>query len=643
MGDVVPTSRAQLNKRLFGVSCGPWLLIKCLFNSVWVAGLAGAAGWALGGLVLGGVALGGCQDGGAGAEFAAAAEVEVDGAVERGPWDGDPLPVHLDAGPPPEGAELYRVRCAPCHGARGQGGIGPSLADAPWAAYDDPGGWLVAQIDGTMPPQDPGACVGGCAEAVADFLLAADWESAEQGCGEPADVPPRLRLLTRRGYERTVEDLLGVRPNHALPPESRPDGFAYADHAASAQVTSVHLEAFLEAAADIAAGVEDCSDACAEGFVRDVGRRAFRRPLEEAEVARYTQLGARGAAEAILASPHFLYRTESAPRLTGPETATALAYFLWGTGPDDALLSAPLGTPAEVETAARRMLDDPRARETIGTFALQWLGVESLPTLTRQRPFDEGLRRAMLAETAGFVTHVVFDGSHRLADLLAADHTRLHDPALARHYGLEVGEPAPYAHQRRAGLLGHGSVLATYAHSDQSSPIRRGLFVRRRLLCQDLPPPPANAGGVPEVDPNATTRERFRQHTDDPFCSSCHRYIDPVGFGFERFDELGQWRSEENGQPIEADGDMVDVEGLGTETSAPYDTLPELAAILADSDAARDCFVRQVFRAALGRFETDGDACAIEALSAVLAETDDIRELLVAVAASRPFVHRSAP
>src|SRR5690606_9777345 len=110
----------------------------------------------------------------------------------------------------------------------------------------------------------------------------------------------------------------------------------------------------------------------------------------------------------------------------------------------------------------------------------------------------------------------------------------------------------PWPDGARAGLLGHASVLASYAHSDQSSPILRGLFVRQTLLCQSVGSPPPNAGGVPEVDPSATTRERFRQHTDDDFCRSCHQYIDGVGFGFERFDALGRLRETENGHPIDA-------------------------------------------------------------------------------------------
>jgi hypothetical protein len=195
--------------------------------------------------------------------------------------------------------------------------------------------------------------------------------------------------------------------------------------------------------------------------------------------------------------------------------------------------------------------------------------------------------------------------------------------------------------ERRAGLLGQGSVLTSTAHSDQSSPIRRGLFVRERLLCQELGAPPANAGGVPEVDPNATTRERFQQHSSDPFCRSCHQYIDEVGFGMERFDAIGRYRTTENGQPIPPDGNMNDVEGLGTGTKGLYDALPELASIVAGSEAFHRCFTRQAYRFAHGALEKDADLCPLEDLHTQFAASGyDVRELLVSIARSPGFAAR---
>jgi hypothetical protein len=196
-----------------------------------------------------------------------------------------------------------------------------------------------------------------------------------------------------------------------------------------------------------------------------------------------------------------------------------------------------------------------------------------------------------------------------------------------------------YPDAMRSGVLGHGSVLATTAHSDQSSPIRRGLFVRRRLLCQEFAPPPPNAGAVPKVDPAATTRQRFAQHTSNPTCQSCHQYIDDVGFGFERLDAVGRVRSTESGKPIDAQGDMNDLEGFGKGTHAPFATPGELGKILAASDAAKACVTRQVYRFARGHL--DDDVCAVAPIQRrFLEKGGDLRELLVAVVTDPAFVVR---
>ena len=148
---------------------------------------------------------------------------------------------------------------------------------------------------------------------------------------------------------------------------------------------------------------------------------------------------------------------------------------------------------------------------------------------------------------------------------------------------VEVGDEA---HRPRGGILGLGAVLLSYAHSDQTSPILRGLFVRERLLCQTFGAPPPNAGGVPEIDPDATTRERFRQHSDSPACSGCHRLIDEIGFGFESFDAVGLTREHEAGLPVDASGALSGVNDLADGTTLHFSRLDELGALLA-VDAGR--------------------------------------------------------
>jgi hypothetical protein len=240
---------------------------------------------------------------------------------------------------------------------------------------------------------------------------------------------------------------------------------------------------------------------------------------------------------------------------------------------------------------------------------------------------------------------VLFDSSHEVSELYDAPYSFLNE-GLAGLYGVpgiqgDALRKTPWGDVPRAGILGHASVLGTAAHSDQSSPIRRGLLVRRALLCQEFGAPPPNAGGVPRVEPGATTRERFAQHSSDPACASCHTYIDPVGFGFERFDGLGRARNTENGRPIDAQGDMVDVERLGAGTHAPFSSLPELGRTLANAESTKTCFAKQYFRFVRGYRESSDDLCGIQSLRDRLeAHGGDVRELLIGIVTSPDFMRR---
>jgi hypothetical protein len=463
-----------------------------------------------------------------------------------------------------------------------------------------------------------------------------------------------------------------------FPLESRPKGFSYDDNVDAGLVTSGHVEQYMKAAEALAqkamenvGKIVPCDynadpSGCAKTFVTTFGERVFRRPLTDAEVTKYAAIvtgqasftdGVRIALQVFLSSPYFLYRFEIGVSkgdgtfaLTPYEVAAALSYSLWGTMPDAELLAAAksgkLANAAGVSEEARRLLADNRAREIMGIFALQWLGVERVLTADKSTTIFPGYgtaqRQGFAEETKRFVTHVMFDGTGKYPELLLGGYTFAND-ATGSVYGLpsglgqtmtKVDQPA----ERRAGLLGQGSFLASYAHSDQSSPIRRGLFVRETLLCQEFGQPPANAGGVPDVDPNATTRERFAQHTADPACYSCHQYIDDVGFGFERFDAIGKYRDTENGKTIDASGDMNDVNGMGTKTHAPYTTLPELATVVAESKSAKACFATQVHRFATGRSESVSDICALRNVEKTFEASGwDMRELVVSVLGSDGF------
>lgn len=462
-------------------------------------------------------------------------------------------------------------------------------------------------------------------------------------------------------------------PAAKLVAESRPAGFPFDTAASTAIVTSAHVDAFLAAAeplADFAVAnartLWPCdwngqAASCGQQLVDKLGMRMFRRPLTTAEAGRYHGLASTDLATALhamLVSPKFLYRSElGAPsgdhyRLTSYEVATALSYTFLGSTPSDALLAAAtageLDDPAGIERWARALLADPRARSQIGELVLQWVGGQDVLTVDKRADlfpsFGPEVRRALASETRRFAADVAFDGGHTFEDLLRADYTVL-DAESAAFYGVPAPTSASgrvrYADGRRAGVLGHASLLATTAHSDQTSPIRRGLLVRRNLLCEQLPPPPPFAGGVPDVDPHATTRERFAMHTANPVCAGCHQYIDGVGFGFEHFDPVGRWRETEAGAAIDASGDLTDVERLGTRTSSPYTTLPQLASIIATSKAATSCFTRQYLRFSRGVRETLAERCDRLWLERKFDDAGhDLRELVVQSVLSPAFVER---
>jgi hypothetical protein len=472
----------------------------------------------------------------------------------------------------------------------------------------------------------------------------------------------------------------------ALPEAPRPTGFWYDTHAEAALVQALHAEGYLAVAEAVAARMArtpeawvSCAwdvdrDGCLRAWVEQMGPRFWRRPLRAEEAARLERFALAGPPDARAAlrslielqlnAPQFLYRSELGVPTTEPgvfrldawETASLLSYQ-WTGGPPDAQLREAAATgrledPAELERQVRRMAELPTAREVVGRFGAQWLHVERVMQLPRALAlfpaWTPDLQAALVEEARHFVAEVLLAPDGRFDDLYLASWTVARGAA-ARHYGFTDGNPTGERRTwpggaDRAGVLTLGAVLASTSHSDQTSPIRRGLFVRERLLCQHLPEPPANAGGVPDVNPEATTRERFRQHTDDPACASCHRYIDGLGFGFEALDPIGLPRREESGQPVDSTGEMVDLEGLGAGTVQAFETMRELGALLAESRRARLCVAMQYESFGLGEAERwRTPSCRVErALDRMAAEGGDLRTMMVAMSVDASWRLRRA-
>jgi hypothetical protein len=416
-------------------------------------------------------------------------------------------------------------------------------------------------------------------------------------CDVTQPGPAPLRLLTRFQYDNAVRDLLGdtTRPSLGFPPENEVDG--YRTNASANLANPLLVESYLTAAEAIAARAAErvteiapCDGgdpvACGHAFVTSFGSRAFRRPLSDAEQLPLWMLFdsgntvgyARGielSIQAILQSPQFLYRVDGlraptpetgAIALGGHELAGRLAFTLWGSVPDADLLAAAsegrLTTAADVEREARRLLDDPRAQDIVRDFSEQWLGLTRLDGAVRDGAEVDPL--VLSASLRGSLLHFLDDsyfGADATFERLFTSPDVWVDATLAPLYG-GTAPAADFEAQAmpdpRFGLLTQPGLLALLSHSDQTAPVIRGAFVRERILCDAVPPPPPNVNAIaPDPDPNATTRERFRQHTEQAVCYSCHQLIDGIGFGFERYDQLGRYRAVENGLDVDESGEVV--------------------------------------------------------------------------------------
>ena len=505
------------------------------------------------------------------------------------------------------------------------------------------------------------------------------------------DTP--IRRLTRFEYNRTVRDLLGDTSNPAdvLPPEEEVAGFN--NQAAALTSSDLLIEQYMKVAEDVAARavlnmgapLPDCdpglegNDSCALSFIRDFGSRAFRRPLSQTEIERLKAVfdwavddpdlgrfedGIQVVIEAALQSPSFLYRAElgAETRIEGDivpftswEMATKLSYMLWNTMPDDALFAAAeadeLQTKEQIATQATRMLDDDKARDLIRNFHTQWLLLTHLDSVTKDTSvypaFSGALRPLWAEEIQAFVEHVILEGDGSLQTLLTADFGFMNEE-LASFYGDDVLDSVtgPEFRQvqldpdRRAGFLTSAGLMASHANVNQSSPVFRGKFVREQLMCNTLPLPPNDLViEPPEIDPTKTTKEQFEEIGANPACAGCHTLMNPIGFIFEHYDGVGQWRDQQNGKEIDAVGEVVQTDDI----DGDYDGAIELASALAGSTQVQECVSSQWFRFAYNRTVTQEDSCSVEQLNDVFRSSNfNVRELLVALTQTNAFLYRRA-
>jgi len=328
--------------------------------------------------------------------------------------------------------------------------------------------------------------------------------------------------------------------------------------------------------------------ACVERILASVARRAYRRPVSDAEVGqlkafvsmamsdgRSVEQGLALALQAMLVSPHFLFHVErdktSDPSAVHPitdlELASRLSYFLWSSMPDDELLkeasAGRLGQPGVLDAQMRRMLRDPRSSALGQNFAGQWLETRNLDSITpdpeKFPSWRPELREAMKRETQLFFD-AMLQGDRPLGEFLDARYTFLNE-TLAEHYGIPGVKGAEFRRvtlgtKERGGVLGHASVLAVSSYPTRTSVSVRGKYVLQNLLGAAPPPPPPDVPSLDEGDvaSSASLREQMEKHRSNAVCASCHARMDPLGFGLENYDAIGRWRTDDGGAPVDASG-----------------------------------------------------------------------------------------
>jgi hypothetical protein len=490
-----------------------------------------------------------------------------------------------------------------------------------------------------------------------------------------AAVAP-MRRLTRSQYRNTVRDLLGV--TDAVAPSALPGDDAVHDrfHSNTASpLQAIDIGKYADAAEVVAgkaaanlAALLPCDpnagDAgCARRFIESFGRRAYRRPLTGAEIglleAVFTQggdfaTGIRLVIAGLLQSPKFLYLPEPVPVTAGGQVvavdgwamASRLSYFLLDTMPDDGLFTAAekgkLGTAAEVESQATRLMQDPRFRSTLAGFHQQWLQTQTLAAAEKDAQlfphWNPALRDALGEETRRFVEYVFTEGDRRLETLLAAPFSLL-DPSLAGFYGTQGGgagwQRVQLPPDQRAGILTQAGLMATLASENRTSYILRGKMVREALFCTAVQPPPPDTPTEPTLAPGASAKSRAEAHRTDPVCASCHQLFDPLGFAFEIYDATGRYRQSDAAGPIDARVTLSQTRQLDGKTAA---NAVELAKLLAGADEVRDCVARQWMRFGLGREDAAEDEPSLAAAMDAF-EKDGARlpSLLMAIARSDAF------
>lgn len=504
----------------------------------------------------------------------------------------------------------------------------------------------------------------------------------ESAVGPTVAAPGGFRRLTGSQLRYSLEYLLGSEAAAEFVVWSDPQLHGFESIAAAELALSANDVSTLETAVYMAIDrslsdpthvgafapcVESApTTACYDEVAAKFGRVAWRRMLDADEQARLAAIGAQAQTwgggdfdtglryelAAILQSPNFIYIEEigegdgAQRKLTPHELAARMSFFLLHRVPDVALLDAAdagkLATDEGVRDEARRLLRQPEARRSLDRFFSELYLIRDITDVSKDAAtfpqWNGELAAAMQEEMLRFLQDVVWTRNADAREIFTSTDTFV-DATMAGFYGL----PAPAsgwqktsydAGQGRFGLLGKAGFLARFAHPKMTSPTRRGRFIRERILCREIPPPPPGVNqNLPEPDHPQTMRERLAAHSETPSCGGCHSLIDPVGLAFEHFDPVGQWREKDNGLAIETAGHSAELDFTGPE---------DLASAAADLSGA--CFVKNFWRESLGHVETEGEAPALGELEErFVASGYSLQELMVEMTVSEGFQKIGAP
>lgn len=502
----------------------------------------------------------------------------------------------------------------------------------------------------------------GCIGSIGDGDGIEPPDPRTQGTCAPQNPP--LRRLNHTEYAHTVRDLFAayMPPEVDVSPDARRSGFT--NNVEFLTPSALLVREYYDNASALAANAGPaiasnlgCSDAtCFETFIRDFGRRAYRRPLTDEEVAGYLGFFESGpgqgdmpfavemAITTFLQAPAFIYRPEFGQEghLSSHEIASRLSYFIWQSMPDETLLDAADsggltgdGLAAQVD----RMLADDKAREGLLTATHEWLEIERIVDEVKGEgiPWNQDIVASLEASLEAYVWERGFTEGRSFRDLMTSRGAFV-DSNLAPVFGVDgaTSELTWYELDDRPGLLAQPAILAGQAHGTYPSPVLRGVFILNELLCDPPAPPPAEAGMDPppqtDADGNAlSNRDGYEILTmAETGCAACHQAINPFGYGLENYDAIGRWQDADAGGPIDASGETSGFKGDGTYV---FDGPVELAEQLAESAQVRKCMVSKWVRYASGSGPLAEDDCFLEDVELAVANPEaGLRDLVIAIA-----------